>query len=47
MGMGKTTQAIGPGSIGNASYNQYYNSPHDQWRMDLGNGQNMDLTWLI
>jgi hypothetical protein len=46
-GIGKTQQIIGPGSIGNNSYNQYYSSPHDQWKMDLGNGQSMDLTWLI
>ena len=46
-GIGKTQQIIGPGSIGNNSYNQYYSSSHDQWKMDLGNGQSMDLTWLI
>jgi hypothetical protein len=46
-GIGKTQHLTTPSPVGGPSYNHFHNSPSDQWKMDLGNGQSMDLTWLI
>jgi len=46
---GKSTMSVGPGFYQGGSYKGIGGGSgvHDQWNMDMGNGQMLDLTWLI
>ena len=46
---GKSTTSVGPGVYQGGSYRGIGggNGVPNQWNMDIGNGQMIDLTWLI